>query len=204
MRALAAFFALALASIAPSRPAEAQPTAVPTPAGAGAVSPSDQTAVRPSLPDERANRTVPLGTAPPTPAPLPPPGEAVRVAPTPVPSPAPVATGAEAPGRSEPNIGPSPAAAGSIRRKPSVSGGRPVTITKELPYTVVAYEPGKSLLLRRPEGTLVSLPLARKAEVPKGLAPGTSVTIKTRTEGGKKVVTRVRESAETPVLTNVN
>jgi hypothetical protein len=30
------------------------------------------------------------------------------------------------------------------------------------------------------------------------------VSIKTRTEHGKKVVTRVREAGDTPVLTNVN
>lgn len=203
MRLGAGLFALA-AACALARAADAQPTAVPTPAGAGAVSPSDQTAVKPGLPDERANRTVPLGTAPPTPAPLPAPGEAARPAPSPAPTPAAGTGEADAPGRSEPRIGPSPAAAGSVHRKPSVSGGRPVTVTKEVPYTVVLYEPGKSLTLRRPEGTLVSFPLSRKAEVPKGLAPGASVTIRTRTEGGKKVVARVREATETPVLTNVN
>jgi hypothetical protein len=79
-----------------------------------------------------------------------------------------------------------------------------VSVAKETPYTVVAYEPGKSLTLRRAEGITVTYPLARKADVPKDLARGRFVTIRTRTEHGKKVVSRVRESGETPVLTNVN
>lgn len=177
-----------------ARAAAAQPTAVPTPAGAGAVAPSDQTAVKPALPDERANRTVDLGAAPPTPAPLP-----MTGAPAPVRAPAAV----EEPGRSEPVTGEAPAAAGSVHRKPGVAS-RPVTVAKAPPYTVVAFEPGKSLTLRRAEGTSVTYPLAKKAEVPKGLAPGQWVTVKTRTEHGRKVVTRVKEAGETPVLTNVN
>jgi hypothetical protein len=176
--------------------AEAQPTAVPTAAGAGAVAPSDQTAVKPSLPDERANRTVTLGTASPTPAPL--------LAPAPVPSPARTAAppAVEEPGRSEPETGAAPAAAGSVHRKPGVAP-RPVSVAKAPSYTVVALD-GKSLTLRRPEGTTVTFPLAKKADVPKGLAPGQSVTIKTRTENGKKAVSRVREASDAPVLTNVN
>lgn len=110
---------------------------------------------------------------------------------------------AEEPGVSEPNTGTAPAAAGSVHRRPGVSGRR-VSVTKSPPYTVVAYEPGKSLTLRRAEGTTVTFALARKADVPKGLAPGRAVTIKTRTERGKRVVTRVRESGDIPVLTNVN
>jgi hypothetical protein len=187
-----AFFALGLACVR----AEAQPTAVPTAAGAGAVAPSDQTAVKPSLPDERANSTVTLGTAPPTPAPLavpvpPPPPPGVVASPT-----------VEEPGRSEPETGAAPAAAGSVHRKPGVAS-RPVSVAKAPAYTVVAVE-GRSLTLRRPEGTTVTFPLAKKADVPKGLAPGQSVTIKTRTENGKKVVSRVREASDAPVLTNVN
>lgn len=176
--------------------AEAQPTAVPTAAGAGAVAPSDQTAVKPALPDERANRTVTIGTAPLTPAPLP--------MPAPTPSPARTATppGVEEPGRSEPDTGAAPAAAGSVHRKPGVAL-RPVSVRKTPSYTVVSLD-GKSLTLRRPEGTTVTFPLAKKADVPKGIAPGQSVTIKTRTENGKKVVSRVREASDAPVLTNVN
>ena len=180
---------------------------MPTPSGAGAVTPSDQIAVQPALPDERGNRNVVLGTSPPTPAPLVPASPATA-APAPRPSRAPSAAAPEraedAPGRSEPNTGTSPAAGASGHRKPSVSGGRPVTVTKEPPLTVVAYEPGKTLTLRRPEGTAVTYPLAKKADVPSGLAPGRSVTVRTKTEHGKKVVTRVREAAATPVLSNVN
>lgn len=187
-----ALFAFGLACAA-CLSAEAQPTAVPTAAGAGAVAPSDQTAVKPALPDERANRTVELGTAPPTPAPLP--------APVPAPAPAPPPA-VEEPGRSEPVTGEAPAAAGSVHRKPGVAP-RPVSVAKAPSYTVVALD-GKSLTLRRAEGTTVTFPLARKADVPKGLAPGRSVTIKTRTENGKKVVSRVREASDAPVLTNVN
>ena len=174
--------------------ASAQPTAVPTPAGAGAVAPSDQRAVKPALPDARANATVELGTAPPTPAPLPSPAvpPATRVAPP----------GVEEPGRSEPDTGEAPAAAGSVHRKPGVA--RPVSVTKAPPYTVVSIETGRSLTLRRAEGTLVTYALAKKADVPKDLAPGRSVTIKTRTEHGKRVVTRVRDAGDTTVLTNVN
>jgi hypothetical protein len=190
-----AFFAFGLACVA-CLGAEAQPTAVPTVAGAGAVAPSDQTAVKPSLPDERANRTVTLGTAPPTPAPLP----------MPAPPPPPATTAApptvEEPGRSEPDTGAAPAAAGSVHRKPGVAP-RPVSVAKAPSYTVVALD-GKSLTLRRAEGTTVTFPLAKKADVPKGLAPGQSVMIKTRTENGKKVVSRVREASGAPVLTNVN
>lgn len=188
-----AVFALACAA---AGAASAQPTAVPTPAGAGAVAPSDQSAVRPALPDDRANRTVELG-APPTPAPLPAPAAA---------PPAPKAAAAlpvEEPGRSEPDTGTSPAAAGSVHRKPGVAP-RPVSVTKAPAYTVVALEPGKSVTLRRPEGSTVTFPLAKKADLPGDLAPGRSVTIRTRTEHGKKVVTRMRESGDTPVLTNVN
>ena len=190
-----AFFAFGLACAAGVR-AEAQPTAVPTAAGAGAVAPSDQTAVKPALPDERANRTVALGTAPPTPAPLP--------APAPAPSPARTAAppAVEEPGRSEPETGAAPAAAGSVHRKPGVAP-RPVGVAKAPSYTVVALD-GKSLTLRRPEGTTVTFPLAKKADLPKGLAPGQSVTIRTRTENGKKAVSRVREASDAPVLTNVN
>jgi hypothetical protein len=190
-----ALLAFVLACAAGVR-AEAQPTAVPTPSGAGAVAPSDQTAVKPSLPDERANRTVTLGTAPPTPAPLPIPAQA--------PPPATTASTptVEEPGRSEPDTGAAPAAAGSVHRKPGVAS-RPVSVAKAPSYTVVALD-GKSLTLRRAEGTTVTFPLARKADVPKGLAPGQSVTIKTRTENGKKVVSRVREASDAPVLTNVN
>jgi hypothetical protein len=116
------------------------------------------------------------------------------------PQPAPAAV--EEPGVSEPNTGPDPAA-GSAHRKPGVSG-RPVSVSKAAPYTVVSYEAGKSLTLRSPEGTTVSFPLAKKADVPKVLAAGQSVTIRTKTEHGKKVVTRVRAAGDTPVLTNVN
>lgn len=186
--------ALLAACAALARTAAAQPTAVPTPAGAGAVAPSDQKAVRPVLPDDRANPTLDLGTAPPTPAPLP----AAPAAAAPVRSPA-----VEEPGRSEPVTGESPAAAGSVHRKPGVAG-RPVSVTKAPPLTVVAYEPGKTLTLRRAEGTTLTYPLAKKADVPKGLAAGWSVTVRTRTEHGKRVVTRVREASGTPVLTNVN
>ncbi|HTS01405.1 MAG TPA: hypothetical protein VMN04_02700 [Thermoanaerobaculia bacterium] len=174
----------------------AQPTAVPTASGGGAVTPSDQTAVKPALPDESANRTVALGTGVPTPAPLP--GTAAASA-----SQAPAPAAAEEPGLSEPNTGTSPAA-GSAHRKPGVSAARPVTVTKTPPYTVVAYEAGKSLTLRRPEGTAVTYPLSKKADVPKDLAPGRSVSIRTKIEHGKRVVTRVREAGDTPVLTNVN
>jgi len=190
-----ALLAFVLACAAGVR-AEAQPTAVPTPAGAGAVAPSDQTAVKPSLPDERANRTVTLGTAPPTPAPLP----------MPAPPPPPPGTAAsptvEEPGRSEPETGAAPAAAGSVHRKPGVAP-RPVSVAKAPFYTVVALD-AMSLTLRRAEGTTVTFPLAKKADVPKGLGPGQSVTIKTRTENGRKVVSRVRAASDAPVLTNVN
>lgn len=186
-----AVLALALAA---AGAAGAQPTAVPTPAGAGAVAPSDQRAVKPALPGERANATVELGTAPPTPAPLP----------LPAATPAPVAAprGVEEPGRSEPDTGSAPAAAGSVHRKPGVA--RPVSVTKAPAYTVVSIEAGKSVTLRRAEGTVVTYPLAKKADVPKGLAPGRSVAIKTRSENGKRVVTRLREADDMPVLTNVN
>jgi hypothetical protein len=187
--------ALALALTAAGA-AGAQPTAVPTPAGAGAVAPSGQKAVRPSLPDERANATVELGVSAPTPAPLPAPS-VLPAAPA-----APAAPALEEPGRSEPDTGTAPAAAGSVHRKPGVA--RPVSVTKAPPYTVVSIEAGKSLTLRRPEGTLVTYPLAKKADVPKDLAPGRSVTIKTRSEHGKRVVTRVRDAGDTTVLTNVN
>ncbi len=196
MRATPAVFLLALAAGAAAR-AGGQPTAVPTSAGAGAVAPSDQTAVRPALPDQRANRTVELGSASPTPAPLP------VAAPTPTPTAAAPPAAVEEPGRSEPDTGTSPAAAGSVHRKPGVAG-RPVSVARALPYTVVAFEPGRSLTLRRPEGTTVAFTLAKKAEVPKGLAPGQTVTIRTRTVHGKRVVTRVQRAGETPVLTNVN
>jgi len=188
-----AFLAAILASAFLARTAGAQPTAVPTPAGAGAVAPSDQKAVKPALPDERANQTLDLGTAPPTPAPLP-----AAPAPTPVRSPA-----VQEPGRSEPDTGESPAAAGSVHRKPGVAG-RPVNVAKAPALTVVSYEPGKTVTLRRAEGTTLTYPLAKKADVPKGLAPGWSVTVKTRNEHGKRVVTRIREAGDTPVLTNVN
>ena len=82
-----------------------------------------------------------------------------------------------------------------MHRKPGVAS-RPVSVAKAPAYTVVALD-GKSLTLRRAEGTTVTFPLAKKADVPKGLAPGQSVTIKTRTENGKKVVSRVREAGDT-------
>lgn len=200
MRPRLALFAsfLVCAALAPA--VQAQPTAVPTPAGAGAVAPSDQSAVKPGLPDERANRNVSLGAAPAAPA-LP---AADAARPTPTPAPLPTPAGDDEPGRSEPVTGASPAAAGSVHRKPGVSPGRPVSVTKATPYTVLAYEPGKSLTLRRPEGTAVSWPLARKADVPKNLAPGRTVTVRTKTEGGRTVVSHVREAGDTPVLTNVN
>jgi hypothetical protein len=90
-----------------------------------------------------------------------------------------------------------------VHRKPGVAG-RPVSISKAPALTVVSYEPGRTLTLRRAEGTTLTYPLSKKADVPKGLAPGWSVSIKTRTEHGKKVVTRVRAAGDTPVLTNVN
>ncbi len=194
MRAASAALAFAVAAGAASS-ARAQPTAVPTAAGAGAVAPSEQTAVRPALPDERANGTVALGAAPPTPAALPTPVPT----PTAAPAPAPV----EEPGRSEPDTGASPAAAGSVHRAHGVAG-KPVSVAKTLPYTVLAFEPGRTLTLRRPEGTTVVLALAKKAVVPKGLARGQTVTIRTRMEHGKRVVTRVRSAGPTRVLTNVD
>jgi hypothetical protein len=173
--------------------AGAQPTAVPTPAGAGAVAPSDLSAVRPGLPDERANPTVALGAAPPAPAPLAATGTAA-----PAPTPAPV----DEPSRSEPNTGAAPAAAGSVHGKPGVS--RPVSVTRAPLYTVLAFEKGTSLTLRRPDGTTVSFPLAKKSDVAAGVGPGSSVTVRTKTQGGKKVVTQVRLAGDAPVLTNVN
>jgi hypothetical protein len=200
MRVLLAALVLAWASAALR--ADAQPTAVPTPSGAGAVAPSDQSAVQPALPDERANRNVSLGTA--SPAPPFPPGSTAFA---PVPTPASAASSSapsepEAPGHSEPNTGSSAAGTSGGHRKATV--GPAVRVGKEAPFTVVAYEPGKSLTVRRPEGTAVTFGLAKKAEIPHGLAPGRSVTIRTRTEHGKKVVTRVRDAGDTPVLTNAN
>lgn len=119
-------------------------------------------------------------------------------------APEPTPAAADEPGVSQPNTGPSPAAAGSVHRKPSVSAGRPVSVAKAPPYTVVAYEAGKSLTLRRADGTTVAFALSKKADVPKNIAPGRSVTIRTRSERGKRVVTRVREASDIPVLTNVN
>jgi hypothetical protein len=58
--------------------------------------------------------------------------------------------------------------------------------------------------LRRAEGTLVTYPLAKNADVPKHVGPGLAVTVKTRAEHGTRVVTRMREAADVPVLTNVN
>ncbi len=109
----------------------------------------------------------------------------------------------EEPGVSEPSTGPAPASAGSVHRRNGVAG-RAVSVAKALPYTVVAFEPGRTLTLRRPEGTSVVLSLSRKAVVPKGLAPGQTVTIRTRTEHRKRVVTLVRLAGPTPVLTNVD
>lgn len=262
MRAALILLALVLAASA----APGQPAPAPTPGGAGAVAPSDQIAVQPALPDERANRNLELGVEPaatgpeqadtgvvvnyeegrnvvlrradgtqvvyPVPATIvfppelrlygtatvyrvplagggfrvtrltsgpPRAGETVGRGAS---EPAPAAVGE--PGVSEPNTSTASAAAGSAHKKPGVVAGRPVGIAKAVPYSVVAIEPGKSLTLRRPEGTTVTLPLAKKADVPKTLAPGQSVTIRTRTVHGKKVVTRVREAGNTPVLTNVN
>lgn len=259
-----AVFAVVVLGLASSR-AWGQPTPAPTPAGAGAVSPADQTAVRPALPDQGANRSVQLGTEPaatgpeqadtglvvnfeegrnvvlrradgtqvvyPVPATFVFPPELRLHEPATVyrvpladggvrvtrlsaglpragessgrsaPERAPAAV--EEPGRSEPPTGAAPAAAGSVHRKPGVAP-RPVSVSKALAYTLVALEPGKSVTLRRPEGTTVTFPLAKKADVPKSLAPGRSVTIRTRAERGKRVVTRIRESGDTPVLTIVN
>ncbi len=239
---------------------------MPTPSGAGAVTPADQTAVQPALPDQRANRNIDLGVEPtatgpeeadtgivvnyeegrnvvlqrsdgtrvvyPIPATLvfppelrlsetatvyrvplsgggfrvtrlsagpPRAGETVgRGAPERAPS------AADEAGVSAPNTGLAPAAAGSVHKKPGVSAGRPVSVSKAPPYTVVAYEAGKTITLRRADGTTVVFALAKKADVPKGLAPGRSVTVRTKTERGKTVVSSVREAGETPVLTNVN
>jgi len=128
-------------------------------------------------------------------------GVRAEAQPTAVPTPA-APPAVEEPGRSEPETGAAPAAAGSVHRKPGVAP-RPVSVAKAPSYTVVALD-GKSLTLRRAEGTTVTFPLAKKADLPKGLAPGQSVTIKTRTENGKKVVSRIREASDAPVLTNVN
>ncbi|HEY3349907.1 MAG TPA: hypothetical protein VGM13_09060 [Thermoanaerobaculia bacterium] len=117
-------------------------------------------------------------------------------------APGPPPAAVDEPGRSEPPAGVAPAAAGSVHRKPGVAP-RPVSVAKAPSYTVVALE-GKSVTLRRAEGTTVTFPLARKADLPKGLAPGQSVTIRIRTEKGKKVVSRVRAAGDAPVLTNVN
>jgi hypothetical protein len=262
VRVTLAAFAVALAAVH----ASGQPTPLPTPGGAGAVAPADQTAVQPALPDQRANRNLELGVEPaptgpeqadtgivvnyeegrnlvlrrtdgtqvvyPVPAtmvfppelrlfetatvyrvPLPgggfrvtrlsagPPraGETVgRGAPEPAPS------AVDEAGVSTPNTGAAPAAAGSVHKKPGVSAGRPVTVSKVPPYTVVAYDAGKSLTLRRADGTTVTFALSKKADVPKDLAPGRSVTVRTKIERGKTVVSRVREAGETTVLTNVN
>ena len=199
MRRAVALLALPIAFLAAARAADAQPTAVPTASGAGAVTPSDQSAVRPALPDASANRNVELGTGAPTPAAWPP-GTALAPPATPTPTPVPTME----PGHSEPNTGTSPASAGSVHRKPSVAGGRPVTVARAPLYTVLALEPGKSLTLRRADGSLVKLGLAKHADVPEGIGPGSSVSIQTKTQHGKKVVTRVRETDGTPVLTNVN
>ena len=200
MRRASALLALLVACAAWVRAAEAQPTAVPTPAGAGAVAPSDQTAVKPGLPDDRANPTLTLGGGGPAPSPWPPQTAVAPPAATLTPS----AVPGDEPGRSEPNTGPTPAAAGSVHRKPSVAGGRPVSVTRAPVYTVLAFEAGKSLALRAPDGTAVSFPLAKKADVAAGVGPGSSVTIRTKTQGGKKVVTQVREAGGALVLTNVN
>jgi hypothetical protein len=260
---LVVFVALALA-LAATR-ASGQPTPAPTPSGAGAVTPADQTAVQPALPDQRPNRNLELGVEPaatgpeeadtgvvvnyeegrnvvlrrsdgtqvvyPIPATLAFPPElrlsesatiyrvplsgggfrVTRLAAGPpragetvgrgAPERAP--TAADEAGVSAPNTGLAPAAAGAVHRKPGVVG-RPVSVAKAPSLTVVSYERGKTVTLRRAEGTTLTYPLARRADVPKGLAPGWSVTVRTRTEHGKKVVTRIREAGDIPVLTNVN
>ena len=79
-----------------------------------------------------------------------------------------------------------------------------MSVTRAPVFTVLSLEAGKSLALRAPDGTAVSFPLAKKADVAPGVGPGSSVTIRTKTQGGKKVVTQVREAGGSLVLTNVN
>lgn len=115
----------------------------------------------------------------------------------------PLAPPSDGPTVSAPPLVASPAA-GSVRAKPGVVPGRPVSLTREAGSTVTGYEKGKSLTVKTPSGTLVKYRLTKDASVPDDLAAGRAVLIETKVVKKRRDASRVTYAESRVVMTNVD
>ena len=122
------------------------------------------------------------------PAPTPTAAAPAAPAATPVPEPE---TPADEATRSEPDTGATPAGTAGGHRKGGAAA--PASAPRPTPlYTVLAFEAGKSLSVRSPDGHTLVFGLTKKTKAPAGLAAGATVTVRARTSGKTKVATEVR------------
>jgi hypothetical protein len=125
-----------------------------------------------------------------------------------LPAPTAETVGAPAPPSDGPTVSAPPLvaspAAGSVRAKPGVVPGKPVSLTREAGSTVTGYEKGKSLTVKTPSGTLVKYRLAKDASVPDDLAAGRTVLVETRVVKKRRDASRVTYAESRVVMTNVD
>lgn len=121
-------------------------------------------------------------------APTPTAASATTVAATPVPEPE---ARAEEATRSEPDTGATPAGTAGGHRKGGVAA--PASAPRPTPlYTVLSMDPGRSLSVRAPDGHTVVFDLTKKTKLPPDLAVGTTVTVRAKASGRRRVATDVR------------
>ena len=113
-----------------------------------------------------------------------------------------------APASDDPTVSAPPvvasAAAGSVRLKPGVVPGKPVSLTRGAASTVTGYERGKSLTVKTPAGTLVKYRLAKDSSVPDDLAAGRMVLVETNVVKKRRYASRVTYAESRLVMTNVD
>lgn len=95
-------------------------------------------------------------------------------------------------------------AAGSVRLKPGLVPGRPVSLTRGAASTVTGYVKGKFLTVKTPAGTLVRYRLAKDTSVPDGLAAGRTVLVETKVVKKRRYASRVTYAESRVVMTNVD
>jgi len=125
-----------------------------------------------------------------------PPARAAETTSTPAPE-------SEGPTVSAPPLVASPAA-GSVRPKPGVVPGRPVSLTRGAASTVTGYEKGRSLTVKTPAGALEKYRLAKDASVPDDLAVGRTVLVETKVVKKHRYASRVTYAESRVVMTNVD
>lgn len=122
--------------------------------------------------------------------PAPPPADAVHVEPT-------ATSTVSGPKNSTQKPGP---------RKPTTTApsaiGAATRLATQSASIVTAYEKGKTLTVRRADGSLWTYRLAKNAEIPDDLAVGKQVSIETKVANRRRTVTKVSYKTSEIVITN--